>query len=90
MVGVRFPRQLIWTHRGAGKGHGGFEGSSWVTAMGIRKYTASESLGKMNAGNRREKPFINNYLDGNQGVDQLADIVAEESGDVIVNNLLIK
>jgi hypothetical protein len=90
MVAVKFPRTLVWPNKGAGRGFGGAEGSTWVNAMGIRKYTDPDSLGKMGTGSRQAKPFFNNYLDGAQGVERLADIVAEETGDAIINNILIK
>lgn len=90
VIGFQFRRSLIWPHKGAGKGMGGTQGSTWYDRLGIRHTTDPDSLGKMNSGNRQEKPWFNETMDAPTGVDELATIVAEESGDAIVNNLLIK
>lgn len=90
VVSFRFSRSLIWPHKGAGKGMGGSEGSTWKDRLGIRHTTNPESLGKMNSGSRTEKPWFNQTMEATTGVDELATIVAEESGDAIVDNLLIK
>lgn len=90
MVSFRFPRTLIWTHKGAGKGRGGMKGSVWYDKLGIKHSTNPDSLGKMNTGGRRAKPWFNDTIESSNGVEELATIVAEESGDAIVNNLLIK
>ena len=90
VVSFRFPRSLIWPHKGAGKGMGGLQGSSWYDRLGIRHTTDPDSLGKMGSGSRPEKPWFNAVMDAPTGVDELATIVAEESGDAIVNNILIK
>jgi len=90
VVSFKFPRTLIWTHKGAGKGRGGNKGSVWYDALGIKHTTNPESFGKMGTGGRRAKPWFNNVIESASGVDELATIVAEESGDAIVNNLLIK
>ena len=89
-VSFRFSRSLIWPHKGAGKGQGGTQGSIWYDALGIRHTTNPDSLGKMNTGNRHAKEWFNETIEAPTGVDELATIVAEESGDAIVNNLLIK
>lgn len=89
-VSFKFPRSLVWTHKGAGKGRGGVKGSVWYDALGIRHSTSPGSFGKMGTGGRRAKPWLNDTLEAATGVDELASIVAEESGDAIVNNLLIK
>ena len=39
---------------------------------------------------RKEKPFFNTVIDGPNGVEKLATIVAEKTGDTIINNMLIK
>lgn len=90
VISFKFPRSLIWPHKGAGKGRGGTLGSVWYDALGIRHTTDPESLGKMGTGGRVAKPWFNNTMEAASGVDELATIVAEESGDAIVNNLLIK
>lgn len=90
VVSFKFPRSLIWTHKGAGKGRGGLQGSVWYDRLGIKHSTNPESFGKMGTGGRQAKPWFNNAIEAPDGVEQLATIVAEESGDAIVNNLLIK
>ena len=90
VVSFRFPRSLIWPHKGAGKGRGGLKGSVWYDRLGIRHSTNPNSLGKMGTGGRIAKPWFNETMDAPTGVDELADIVATESGDAIVNNLFIK
>lgn len=89
-VSFRFPRQMIWTFRGAGKGQGGLKGSTWIGPDGERKRTNPKSFGKMGTRNRRAKDWFNSVMDDARGVDELATIVAEETGDAIVNNILIK
>jgi hypothetical protein len=83
-------RSLIYRHKGAGKGKGGTHGSSWVDKFGVRKSTNPKSFGKMNTGNRTEAPFINDVLNSPKGVDKIATVAAEELGDAIVNNMLVK
>lgn len=88
VVSFRFPRSLIWTHKGAGKGMGGTVGSTWADQRGETKSTSPGSRGKMGTGTRQAKPFINNTLAGS--TDQLAEIVTTQLGDAFINNLLIK
>lgn len=90
VISFKFPRTLIWTHKGAGKGRGGLQGSVWYDNLGIKHTTDPDSLGKMGTGGRVAKPWFNNTIEASTGVDELATIVAEESGDAIINNLLIK
>lgn len=85
-----FPRELIWTNKGAGKGRGGFKGSRWVDQYGNNKTTNKESLGKMGTEGRVAKPFFNQSLDGPNGVGKLATIAAEKIGDVLVGSMFIK
>lgn len=89
-VSFKFPRSLVWPHKGAGKGMGGLQGSTWKDALGITHTTNPDSLGKAGSGNRTPKEWFNETIEAPAGVDELATIVAEESGDAIVNNLLIK
>ncbi len=89
-IRFKFRRSLIWTHKGAGKGRGGTQGSTWTDKHGNKNSTNPKSFGKMATGGRTAKPFFNSVLNGARGVNELADIVAEELGDAIVNNLLIK
>jgi len=89
MISFKFPRTLIFTHKGAGKGIGGFKGSRWINSKGEQKRTATTSLGKIGTSSRKEKPFFNITLDGAGGMELLATIVAEKMGDTIVDNILI-
>jgi hypothetical protein len=89
IISFRFSRSLIWPHKGAGRGYGGIKGSTWKDKLGITHHTDPKSLGKMGTGNRTAKPWFNDVMEGSEGVDQLANIVAEESGDGIINKLLI-
>lgn len=89
-ISFKFPRTLIWTHKGAGKGRGGLLGSTWYDKYGLKHTTNPNSLGKMDTGGRKAKPFFNDVIESPTGVDELANIVAEESGDAIINKLFIK
>jgi hypothetical protein len=90
VLSIRFPRQLIWTMKGAGKGRAGSKGSSWLDKYGTTKKTNPESFGKMATGGRREKQFINQELDGPEGIELLATIAAEKMGAAITSNLFVK
>jgi hypothetical protein len=90
VVSFRFPRSLIWPHKGAGKGMGGSKGSVWYDKLGMKRTTDPNSFGKMGTGNRVAKEWFNSVMEADTGVDELATIVAEESADSIVNNILIK
>lgn len=89
-ISIKIRRSLIYPHKGAGKGRGGSKGSKWIDKFGIQKTTNQESLGKMGSGGRTAKPFINDVLESESGVDKIATIVAEELGDAIVNKVLVK
>lgn len=89
-IGIQLSRSLIWTHKGAGKGRGGTVGSNWTNSKGERRETNPKSLGKMGTGGRVAKPWFNQFMEGAEGVEELGDIVAEETGDAIVNNILVK
>lgn len=90
LVTLRVNRSLIYTHKGAGKGRGGNKGSRWIDKYGTQKKTAASSIGKAATAGRREKPFINDVLEGAQGVTKLADIVAENLATTIVNSAIIQ
>jgi hypothetical protein len=89
-IGIQFPRTLIYTHNGSGKGRGGTKGSRWVDKYGTSKKTNPKSFGKMGTGGRLAKPFINQVLDGENGVEKLGTIVATNLGDAIVGSLFVK
>lgn len=83
-------RSLIYTSAGAGKGRGGNKGSRWIDRYGNTKRTNPKSLGKAGTAGRQAKPFIIKMLDGTNGVEQLADIVANHQADAIVDTILVK
>lgn len=83
-------RSLIYTIQGAGKGMGGRKGSRWYDKYGNAKRTKTASLGKAGTGGRQAKDFINTVIGGDEGVERLADIVAEHTGDAIVGEILVK
>ncbi len=90
VVSIKFPRSLIYTMKGAGKGRGGSKGSKWTDKYGAAHTTNPKSFGKMGTAGRTEKPFFNNTLDGPTGmVENIATVAAEELGSVIINNLFI-
>jgi hypothetical protein len=89
-VSIKFPRSLIWTNKGAGKGRAGIKGSKWTDKYGNTKSTNPKSMGKMGTLGRTTKPFFNDVLDSPSGVNELANIVAEETGDSIINEMFIK
>ncbi len=89
-VSIGFPRTLIYTMKGAGKGIGGRKGSRWLTAKGQTKKTSPKSLNKLGSGSRQAKDFINAALDTPAGIETLGDIVARDIGEIVVNNIFIK
>lgn len=89
-VSISFPRQLIYTQKGAGKGMGGHQGSRWINKYGNPVKTNPDSLGKMDTGTRKAKPFLNRALEQPTGVEALATIAAVEIGATITNNLFLK
>lgn len=88
-IGITFPRSLIYTHKGAGKGKGGIKGSRWVDKYGAQQKTNPKSFGKMGTGARKEKPFLSDALNSPGGVEALATIAAEELAETITGNLFI-
>lgn len=88
-VGVSFPRSLIYTHTGSGKGKGGLIGSRWKNKFGETVKTNPRSLGKAGTGGRKAKPFIDEALSGPEGVNKIAEIAAVELGAAISGNLFI-
>lgn len=79
-----FARSLVYPYYGAGKGRGGAKGSSWIGPHGIRRKTNPKSLGKAGTGGRVAKPFFDEI---GSDLNELADIVTEKTGDVIVANI---
>jgi hypothetical protein len=88
-ITITYPRELVWTMAGAGKGRGGLKGSRWVDKYGARKSTDPRSLGKAGTGGRIAKPFIQESLDSEIGIDELANIVAEEAGSIMTGEIVL-
>ncbi|MBS7565067.1 hypothetical protein KHS38_11690 [Mucilaginibacter sp. Bleaf8] len=86
--GFIFDRHLVFVHKGAGKGHGGTKGSSWIGPNGERKRTNPNSFGKMNTGERQAEEWLNPVLE--EEVPKLADIVAGFKADAAVKQIQIK
>lgn len=89
-LGIKFPRHLVFVHKGAGKGRGGTKGSRWKDKFGQTQKTNPRSFGKMGTGGRTEKPFIDAALNGPNGIDNIAAIAATELGAFVTGNLFIK
>ena len=89
VISFKFPRSLIYVHKGAGKGRGGTSGSTWLDRYGKQKKTNPNSMGKMDTAGRKAKPWFEMTLNGKaHGVEQLADLVAKNLGSTISNNIL--
>lgn len=86
--GFRFDRYLVFVHKGAGKGHGGSKGSTWLDAHGQRRRTNPKSFGKMNTGARQAEEWLNPVLD--EEVPKLADIVAGFKADAAIKQIQIQ
>jgi hypothetical protein len=92
-LGFSFPRHGIYIHKGAGRGQGGYIGSSWTQlktingieiSTGIVKHTNINSInGKQGTGNRRAfewfDPVIKNRL------SELADIVTQYFDSMLID-----
>lgn len=82
-VGFSFNREGIYIHKGAGRGHGGVIGGSWIDRQGRRKTRSPQSAGKMGTGNRQEIEWFDPIVD--RTLPQLADIVSEYSATLQLN-----
>lgn len=78
-VGFSFLRHGIYLEKGAGRGYGGYIGSSW----GNGKRTKSSSKGKMGTGARLPKKWYNPTIQ--KDIDSLGDIVARYFGDKAIS-----
>lgn len=88
-ITITYPRELVWTMVGAGKGRGGLKGSRWVDKYGAKHKTDPKSLGKAGTGGRTAKPFLQESLDSEIGIDELANIVAEEAGNIMTGEIVL-
>jgi len=82
-VGFSIARHGVYLHQGAGKGYAGLTGSKWTDKYGTLKTTAALSLGKMGTGSRTAEPWFNDIIRRHE--DELADILAEYSLDLVLN-----
>ncbi len=79
-VGFSFAREGIYVHKGAGKGQGGYRGSTWRNIHGQEKKTLTSSLTLMGSGNRQPKEWFNPVIE--KELEVLADIVTAYSSDL--------
>lgn len=82
-IGFGVEREGIYIQKGAGRGHGGYVGSQWTDLYGKLKKTNPKSKGLMDTGNRRSINWLNSVME--KEIEELADIVAEYSADIIVD-----
>lgn len=82
-VGFSLARHGVFMHHGAGSGYGGFIGSKWTDAYGTLKSTSTDSLGKMDSGNRKAVHWFNDVIERN--MEELVGIVADYTLDMTVN-----
>lgn len=82
-VGFLFARHGVYLHSGAGKGYGGLTGSKWTDKYGKLKTTNDASLNKMGTGERNAEHWFNDIIQRN--TEELADILAEYSLDLVMN-----
>jgi len=82
-VGFSIARHGVYLHQGAGKGYAGLTGSKWTDKYDKVHTTAALSMGKMGTGNRTAEPWFNDIIRSHE--DELADILAEYSLDLVLN-----
>lgn len=82
-VGFQLARHGVYLHEGAGRGYAGATGSKWTDQYGKTKTTNPNSLGKMGTGLRPAAYWFNDVI--NRNLDEIADITANYSLDIIVN-----
>ena len=82
-VGFRLARHGVYMHMGAGRGYGGLTGAKWTDKYGKLKTVNELSRGKMGTGNRQAVHWFNDVITNN--MEELADITAEYSLDLIIN-----
>jgi len=82
-VGFQLARHGVYLHQGAGRGYAGLTGSKWTDKYGKFKTTNAASIGKMGTGDRKAEHWFNEIIRKN--MDELGDIVAEYSLDLVIN-----
>lgn len=82
-VGFTLARHGVYLHQGAGRGYGGLTGSKWTDKYGHKKTVSDLSRGRMGTGNRTAEHWFNDIIKNN--MDELADITAEYSLDLVIN-----
>lgn len=92
-VGFSFPRHGIYIHKGAGRGQGGYIGSSWTKlrvvngveiSTGLLRHTDPNSLhGTMGTGNRRAFEWFDPIVKSR--INELADIVADYFDTMVID-----
>ncbi len=84
-ISIKFKRYLVFVEKGAGRGHGGEKGGSWINAKGERVRTNPNSLGKMNSGFRRADPWFNPVI--KVEVPKLAEEIAKTTADASLSEV---
>lgn len=92
-LGFSFPRHGIWLHYGAGRGQGGWTGSSWTKlervngveiSTGIVRHTDPNSInGRMGTGNREAFEWFDPTV--RSRIDELAEIVTKYFDNMIID-----
>ena len=92
-LGFSFPRHGIWLHYGAGRGQGGWQGSSWTKlervngveiSTGIVRHTDPNSInGRMGTGNREAFEWFDPTV--RSRIDELAEIVTKYFDNMIID-----
>lgn len=92
-LGFSFPRHGIYIHKGAGRGQGGFTGSSWTKlkrvngveiSTGIIRHTNPASInGLQGTGNRKAYEWFDPIVESN--LPELMDIVTEYFDTMVID-----
>jgi hypothetical protein len=84
-IAFTFPYYMVFVHKGAGRGYGGFKSGKYTTATGGKRNTNQSSMGKIGSGQRQPKPWFNPVIEA--AFPQLSEIVASYHGQKIMLNI---
>lgn len=92
-LGFSFPRHGIYIHKGAGRGQGGYIGSSWTklkvingieVSTGIVRHTSPDSInGEQGTGNRKAYPWFDPVI--RNRLSELMEIVTDYFDTIIID-----
>ena len=92
-LGFSFPRHGIYIHKGAGRGQGGYIGSSWTklkvingieVSTGIVRHTSPDSInGEQGTGNRTAYPWFDPVI--RNRLSELMEIVTDYFDTIIID-----